>query len=161
MDATRLAEAPTLRFEIGPDGHLTAVRPEGSVAVRVRQCFPWSEPTRHLSVRDDDDNEVALISDPARLDQASRRAIERAAAEAGFVLEITAVLAIEEEVEIRDWQVETRQGTRAFQTRLDDWPFPLPHGGLLIRDVGSDLYLIPRPADLDRRSRALLWAFVD
>jgi hypothetical protein len=34
-------------------------------------------------------------------------------------------------------------------------------GGLLIRDVGGDLYRLPAPETLDARSRELLWAFVD
>ena len=127
----------------------------------VRRCFPWSEPGRYLSLRDGDEEEFALIRDPAELDAASREALETALALAGFVFEITRVLEIEEEVEIRRWRVETRQGARSFQTRLDDWPRTLPHGGLLIRDVTGDLYHLGRPAALDRHSRALLWAFVD
>jgi len=129
--------------------------------VWVRRCFPWSEPGHYLSLRDGDEEEFALVRDPAELDAASRAALETALALAGFVFEITRVLEIEEEVEIRRWRVETRQGARLFQTRLDDWPRTLPHGGLLIRDVTGDLYHLGRPADLDRTSRALLWAFVD
>jgi len=87
--------------------------------------------------------------------------LEEAMVAAGFVFEITRVMAIEEEVEVRHWRVETRQGTRSFQTRLDAWPRLLPHGGLLIRDVAGDLYHLPEPAALDHQSRALLWAFVD
>jgi len=64
-------------------------------------------------------------------------------------------------VEIRHWRVDSRQGARACQTRLDAWPRLLPHGGLLIRDVAGDLYQVADPAALDRQSRALLWAFVD
>jgi len=66
-----------------------------------------------------------------------------------------------EEVEIRQWTVETVHGTRSFQTHLDDWPRVLPGGGLLIRDVAGDLYRLPDPYELDRKSRELLWAFVD
>src|SRR5205809_76993 len=66
-----------------------------------------------------------------------------------------------EEVEIRRWRVETQQGPRTFQTRLDDWPRTLPHGGLLIRDLAGDLYHLVAPERLDRESRELLWAFVD
>src|SRR6266480_2862312 len=91
----------------------------------------------------------------------SRAALETALAVAGFVFEVTRVLEIEEEVEIRRWQVETRQGPRTFQTRLDDWPRTLPHGGLLIRDLAGDLYHLAAPEQLDRQSRELLWAFVD
>ena len=114
-----------------------------------------------LSLRDDDDTEFALVRDPGELDAASRLVLEEALVAAGFVFEVTRVTAIDEEVEIRHWQVETRQGPRTFQTRLDEWPRQLPQGGFLIRDVAGDLYHLPQPAGLDRGSRALLWAFVD
>jgi len=91
----------------------------------------------------------------------SVRALEMALAVAGFVFEVTRVLEIDEEVEIRHWRVETQQGPRTFQTRLDDWPRTLPHGGLLIRDLAGDLYHLDAPERLDRESRELLWAFVD
>ncbi len=96
-----------------------------------------------------------------RLRDGARRALEEALAEAGFVLEVTRVLDVEEEVEIRQWTVETKHGRRSFQTHLDDWPRVLPLGGLLIRDVAGDLYRLPPPQTLDARSRELLWAFVD
>jgi uncharacterized protein DUF1854 len=157
----RRALEGTLTLERRPDGLLWAVRGEEERAVRVRRCFPWSEPGRWLSLRDEDEEEVALVRDPGELDTASRGALEEALAVAGFVFNVTRVLAIEEEVEIRHWRVETRQGARSFQTRLEDWPRTLPEGGLLVRDVAGDLYHFTRPGGLDRKSRALLWAFVD
>ena len=150
----------SLRLRTAPDGRLIAYMPRGPVPVRVRQCFPWSEPHRLLSLRDAEEKEVAFVEEPESLGDESRAALERALAEAGFVLEVTRVVAIEEEVEIRQWDVETRHGARSFQTHLDDWPRSLPGGGLLIRDVGGDLYRLT-VGDLDRKSRDLLWAFVD
>ena len=150
-----------LTLERRTDGRLWAARGGRARPVGVRRCFPWSEPARFISLRDDDEEEFAVVSDPAELDARSRLALEEALVQAGFVFAITRVLAIDEEVEIRHWRVETRQGSRAFQTRLDDWPRALPLGGLLIRDVAGDLYLLADPARLDRHSRALLWAFVD
>jgi len=162
METTLLGRrGAMLSLEQRPDGRLWAIRGDEERAVWVRRCFPWSEPGRYLSLRDGDEEEFALVRDPAELDAASRAALETALALAGFVFDITRVLEIEEEVEIRRWRVETKQGARLFQTRLDDWPRPLPHGGLLIRDVTGDLYHLGRPADLDRESRDLLWAFVD
>jgi hypothetical protein len=114
-----------------------------------------------VSLRDDEDREFALVRDPAELDPASRRVLEDAMVAAGFVFAITRVRHIEEEVEIRHWVVETRQGPRSFQTRLDAWPRLLPDGGVLIRDVAGDLYHLADLAALDKQSRALLWAFVD
>jgi hypothetical protein len=131
------------------------------VSVRLRQCFPWSEPSRHLSLRDAEDTEIALVVDPADLPDASRKALETALASAGFVFRVTRVVSIDEEVEIRHWVVETAQGKRSFQTHLDDWPRTLPDGGILIRDVAGDLYRLGAANELDKKSRALLWAFVD
>jgi hypothetical protein len=148
-------------LSLGSDGRLRAETPAGAVAVTVRRCFPWSEPGRYVSLRDDDEEEIALVVRTADLAPESRSALEAALAEAGFVLEVVHVRSIDEEVEIRHWMVETRQGARAFQTRLDDWPRGLPGGGMLIRDVGGDLYHIPAPGALDRKSRDLLWAFID
>ena len=151
--------APVLRMT--PDGRLIVMIDGAPVPVRLRQCFPWSEPSQHLSLRNDEDREVAIIDDPADLEPESRRALEQALAEAGFVLEVTRVVDIAEEVEIRQWTVETQQGRRLFQTHLDDWPRVLPNGGLLIRDVAGDLYRLATPQEMDKHSRELLWAFVD
>jgi hypothetical protein len=160
-DATDTRKSPDLRLEWRADGSLWALRGDEERPVSVRRCFPWTEPTRHLSLRDADEEEFALVRDPAELDARSRAALEMALAVAGFVFEVIRVLEIEEEVEIRRWRVETRQGPRTFQTRLDDWPRSLPHGGLLIRDLAGDLYHLGKTDQLDKKSRELLWAFVD
>ena len=160
LEIERTEESELIRLRTSSDGRLLAITEGGPVAVRVRQCFPWSEPHRHLSLRDTEEKEIALVEDPASLGAVSREALERALAEAGFVLEVTRVVSIDEEVEIRQWMVETRHGPRSFQTHLDDWPRTLPGGGLLIRDVGGDLYRLT-VSELDRKSRDLLWAFVD
>ena len=152
-------EGPCLRR--GNDGRLFVIVDDKPVVVRLRQCFPWSEPNRHLSLRDAEDREILLVEDPESLPPASRLALERALADAGFVLDVTRVLDVEEEVEIRQWTVETKQGRRSFQTHLDDWPRVLPGGELLIRDVGGDLYRLSDPKAMDTKSRELLWAFVD
>jgi hypothetical protein len=160
--------AGALHLERRADGRLWAGRGADARPVVVRRCFPWSEPGSFISLRDEDHREVALVRNPAELGPASRTALETAMAEAGFVFEVTRVMEVEEEVEIRHWTVETRQGPRTFQTRLDDWPRALPRGGdgaaggggFLIRDVAGDLYRLPDPDRLDRKSRELLWAFV-
>ncbi len=151
----------SIELRTAGDGRLVAMIEGKPVSVRLRQCFPWSEPDQFLSLRDTEDQEVALVNDPASLGDESRRALEQALAEAGFVLEVTRVLAIDEEVEIRQWTVETEHGPRCFQTHLDDWPRALPMGGLLIRDVAGDLYRLAAPHEMDKRSKELLWAFVD
>src|SRR5262249_36430671 len=95
--------AGALSLEWRADGSLWAMKGEEERAVSVRRCFPWSEPGQHLSLRDADEEEFALVRNPAELDPRSRAALERALAVAGFVFEVTRVLEIEEEVEIRRW----------------------------------------------------------
>ncbi len=143
------------------DGQLWASKSGEERPVFVRRCFPWSEPTEFVSLRDGDENEFVLVRGTADLDEASREVLEQALAEAGFVLEVTRIDSVDEEIEIRNWKVETRQGARSFQTRLDDWPRQVSNGSTLIRDVAGDLYYVRNPARLDKKSRDLLWAFVD
>jgi hypothetical protein len=143
------------------DGRLWVANGGQAVPVKLVRCFPWSAPERYLSLRDDDDREVLFVDDPAELDPASREVLAEALHTAGFVHEVTAVEALVDDVEIRHWKVRTRQGARQFQTALEAWPREVPGGGLLVEDVAGDLYRIPPPAELDPRSRRLVWAFLD
>lgn len=154
-------EALELRLERGVDGQLWASTGVRAQPVVVRRCFPWTAPARFVSLRDADEEEVALVRDLGELDPESRRALEAALVEAGFVLEILGVDDVDDEIEIRTFRVRTRQGPRRFQTLRDEWPRPLPGGGILLRDVAGDLYLVPDPMSLDPASRAKLWALVD
>ena len=157
----RRRREPGVKLERRADGLLWAVGPEGAREVTVSRCFPWSEPGRFISLRSRDEEEVLLVRDVAELDEGSRVALERSLLEAGFVLEIERVLEIDEEIEIRSWRVITKNGPRRFQTPRDEWPRPLPGGGLLVRDVAGDLFHIREPGRLDPASRRKLWAFVD
>jgi hypothetical protein len=155
------SQSGRLTLERTPDGRLCADLGKERSIVHVHRCFPWSEPGQFISLRDDEGEEFALVADPAELSQSARTALDAALVEAGFIFEVKAVLEIEEEVELRNWLVDTDQGARRFQTRLDDWPRKLPEGGVLIRDVTGDFYRVVDPARLDRKSKTLLWAFVD
>lgn len=161
MDQLAFEQAIEPRIERRLDGQLWLAQDGKAHAVRIARCFPWSARDRFISLRDDERRERLLVEDPAALDRASREALEDALVEADFVLEVERVHAIDEEIEIRCFDVETRQGRRRFQTKRDDWPRVVPGGGVLIRDVAGDLFYVPRPAALDARSRALLDVFVD
>ena len=104
---------------------------------------------------------MALITDLDSLEDEARELVEETLAEAGFVLEITRVDAIDTEFEIRNWRVQTRQGPFTFQTKLDDWPRALGDGGVVLRDVAGNLLCISDPQALDKASLKRLWAFVD
>lgn len=143
------------------DGQFAAVWNERTVVVRVIRCFPWTDPQRFISLRDHDENEIALIADLNELDDASRETVEAALGEAAFVLEVTRIEFIEEEFEIRNWRVQTRQGPRTFQTHRDEWPRAVDGGGFLVHDVAGDLFRIPAPENLDDASRKRLRVYID
>lgn len=157
-DSVAHASAPQLL--IGLDSCLWLKRGEALVAVRAVRCFPWSQPERHISLRDDEGSEQHLVEDPAELDPSSRQALARALGPAGFVLEVEAVESIVEDYEVRVWRTRTRHGPRTFQTALDAWPWPAPAGGHLVQDIAGDLYRLPPLEQLDERSRQRLFAYV-
>jgi uncharacterized protein DUF1854 len=151
---------PALSLFIGADSCLRLERGESTILVRAVRCFPWSEPGRNISLRDDAGVEQHLVEDPAELDPGSRAALAHALGPAGFVLEIEAVESIVEDYEVRVWRTRTRHGARTFQTALDAWPWPAPAGGHFLQDIAGDLYRIPPLEQLDPSSRARLFAYV-
>lgn len=150
-----------LRLERGVDGKLWLHGQEGASPVDVVRCFPWTEPHRFLSLRDAEGRERAFVRDTGELDSASRAALDATLRRSSFVFQVLEILSVAEDFELRSWRVRTAQGERSFQTALDAWPRALPGGSLVLEDVHGDLYRVPAPAELDRNSRKLLWAFVD
>ena len=90
-DRQRKEPAPPFAIERLANGQLAVCRDGTATAVKVRLCFPWSSPGRYISLRDEKNNEVALINDLAELDGTARATIEQALAEAGFLFEILRV----------------------------------------------------------------------
>jgi hypothetical protein len=147
------------------DGRLALRRTQDGqpleVPVRVVCSFPWSRRQEFVSVRDDKGKEQALIERLADLPPAARALIEEELTDSGFVPRIRAVDAIEAQAELFHWKVQTDAGPRSFLTPRGDYLRTLPGGGVLIKDVGNDLYLIETPSSLDPKSRKLLWAYLD
>jgi hypothetical protein len=67
---------------------------------RVYSCFPWSAPDGCVSLRDNEDLEIAFLSTLEQVDDESAAAVRRTLRESGFMLEITKVHALDEEYEI-------------------------------------------------------------
>ena len=143
------------------DGRLYVRISGKDVAVHVKPCLPWSHPQGYISLRDDDDNEIALIEDLKMLDDNSRKHLEQALYDTVFVIQIKKVISCKEEFEVRTWDVITQHGPRKFQTKRDAWPRILPQGKLLIKDVAGDLYSIDDPYSMDAHSRKQLASFID
>ncbi len=151
----------SIQLRCDPHGRLYLRRDEAEILVSANPCFPWSYPNEFVSLRDADGDEQCLLESIESLPADSAAALRTTLKEASFVLRITRITSVEKQFELRHWQVETEQGARRFQTRLDDWPRTLPHGGSVLQDVGGDQYGIPPLDQLDAKSRALLWPYLD
>jgi len=164
-------DAPQPELRIGANGALelrkssvlSSPRSEISewVSVTPVRCFPWSDATQFVSLRDAGNLELALVERVQELPPTSRKALLDALRHAGFLLEVTSVVSVEEDFEIRAWKVITTCGARSFQTERDSWPHAAPGGGHMIADVAGDVFFIPPIGMLDARSRKLLWPYVD
>ena len=153
--------ATGVRLRRGEDGRLFIRKENGAwVPVLIRPCFPWTLADRFLSLRDEENNEHALVADPQELSAESREALLGALADTRFTFEIVGVDKVETDFELRVWRVRTVQGERTFCTKTDDWPDRYDDGRVVFRDLGGDLFVIPDLEKLDSRSRRILWSFV-
>jgi hypothetical protein len=150
--------APSLELDAAL--RLWLSRGDRRVHVKPVRCFPWSSPGELVSLRDERDHEELLVERLDDLDAASARALASALLGTGFVLEVRRVDSIEEDYEMRIGHTETRHGKRTFQTKLDEWPWPAPDGGHLVRDLAGDLFRLPPLETLDPETRRWLWAYV-
>jgi hypothetical protein len=142
-------------------GQLLLQSQDGSIPVAPVPCFPWSEPNNYISLRDESGAEVGFVHSATELDHSSRSALERTLRHTGFVFTVTSIEKVEDEFELRTWTVNTRQGRRSFQTKVDEWPRILGNGAVIIRDLCGDFYQIEDQAALDPASRKLIWAFTE
>ncbi len=131
------------------------------IPVQVVCCFPWSIPGEFISVRDDKGHEVAFIESLDQPADGTRALIREELVDRLFIPRITAIEAIEDDLELLHWKVVTDAGPRTFLTARGEAPRKLRNGMILIKDVGNDLYAIRAIADLDARSNRLLWAYLD
>ena len=149
-----------LKLTVDEAGLLSLHGENGPVQVKPVSCFPWSSPGEYVSLRDANDHEVAMIPESRSLDANSRTALETTLAQTSFVFEVSRIDSVEDELELRVWRIQTDQGARTFQTKLDEWPQPIKGGGaMIIRDLAGDLYRINDPLKLDPKSQKLFWAF--
>lgn len=149
---------PTLRRD--HHGRLQLITADGPVTVTARACCPWGEPRKHLSLRDAENVEHGFVADPGKLDPASREAVLQSLQAPAFTFEITRLVKIESDFQLREWTVETEQGKRRFLTKYDDWPLQKDDGTVVISDLAGDIYTVRGLDRLDPKSRQQLSAFV-
>ncbi len=112
--------------------------------VSLLRAFPLSEADRYVSVRNEKNEEIGLLADPARLDAASRAIMDEEMHRRYVVPVVRRLLWIRERFEIVECKVETDRGTCQFSARNLRESVLHPHPGrYILTDVDGNRYDIP------------------
>jgi hypothetical protein len=128
--------------------------------VSLKQCFPRTMPDKYLSVMDNEGKEIALIDNIDDLDEHNRKVVSLYLRFKNFNFTVTKIVNIEEEYGVRNWEVETEQGSRRFQTDLQEWPKVNYSNEMSVEDINGDKYLA-NMTKLDDKSLKILDVYLD
>lgn len=124
--------------------------------LRAYRGFPVTAVDDFISLKDADEEEVALVRRVSDLDRDSRRVLEAELERSYFTATITKVEAIDEEYHIPTWTVTTDRGPRRFELRSSRRDVRVLGWRVLIRDADGNRYEIPDLGQLDQASRAIV-----
>ena len=127
--------------------------------VSVYRAFPLSAPDRHLSIRNEKNEELGLLADPALLDSASRAIVEEELRRRYVLPVVRRVIQMRERFEILECRVETDRGNCRFSIRnlRENVLRPQPNRYILT-DVDGNRFDIPDLRQLSLASQAQLLA---
>ncbi len=126
------------------------------VNVKPVRNFPIQARDRFISLLDENNNEIAILSTIHGLDPQSFDALEEELSKRYFVPVIQAIHHIEGRFGITRWFVTTDKGERVFDVRERSDVRYYPGRRVVIRDADGNLYEIPDYDQLDPHSRSLL-----
>jgi len=143
------------------NGLLAVMDKNGEKEVFIKQSFPLSHPGEFLSLRDSEDNEILMVESlNSDVSPDVKALLLEELLKSQFVLNIKEIVNIQEDVELRRFHVLTEQGSRHFQTKLEDWPEILSGETILIEDLCGDLFHIDNWKKLDKESQKKLTPYV-
>jgi hypothetical protein len=155
-----------VRFERNEDTlSLTLDGKEQYRRVILRSCFPVSQETRYLSVRDasgEEQSEIGVIEDWTALDERDRRAVAEELGLHYFVPAIQRVLEVKDELGFLYWTVDTDKGRKEFVMRNNviRHAREVSPGRWLLIDVNQARYEILDIGAMDRTSQKLVQRYL-
>jgi len=129
--------------------------------VTLRPCFPSQDKLSCISVLDEEQNEVFFLDTIVELENEQQGMIisHLFVEERGH--EITRVLEVKEEIELRKFVVETKSGSTTFYTRSEDWPRLLKKNHFQFFDIHGDIFFIDEMSKLDKKSQKIISPFIN
>ena len=168
VDEVELVSAPfavpapsALRLQWSPDTDtLSADLSDGQrLVVAARRCFPLTDPARFIALVDPRGRELCCLDSASLLPADSRQALEQSLAANELLPRVEHIEAVLEAATQSTWSVVTDRGARDFIVEQEDHIRRLGDGRHLITDSHGMRYLIPKPDELDAKSRRILSAF--
>lgn len=121
--------------------------------ITARRAFPFSYPTKYISIKSGNDEEIGIIPDLTELSKEYRHWIEHELEMRYFTPIISAINTIRRRRGGIEWLVETNGGPkRIIAKTVQDAVAEIEQGRFLITDVDGNRYEIC-PEDLDEASR--------
>ena len=148
-------------FKFNNSGQLQLFHNDSWVNIRITRCFPWTRPKEFLSFHNDDGVEFLFVGDIGDLTARDSKMIEEYLDRIEFTIKVVGINSIEEDVELRRYDVRTASGDRVFYTNLEDWPERKGNGKFVIKDLYGDFFEIPELSRLDREERKILSYLVE
>jgi hypothetical protein len=155
-----------VRFERSGDTlSLTLDGKEHYRRVTLRSCFPVSEKTRYLSVRDaseEEQAEIGVVEDWMTLHERDRQAVAEELGLHYFVPAIQRVFEVRDELGFLYWTVDTDKGHKEFVMRNNviQHAREVSPGRWLLIDVNQARYEIPDIGAMDRASQKLIQRYL-
>jgi hypothetical protein len=133
--------------------------------VILRSCFPVSDQSSYLSVRDASEEghpEIGIVEDWTQLTSASREAVADELRLHYFVPEIRRIHEVKEELGFLYWTVQTDKGRQEFVMRnsIIRYTREVSPGHWLFIDINESRYEIPDVTALDARSQRLVQQYL-
>jgi len=152
----RPLETPS-EFSLSYDalGRVVLKRPgqDDTVDVRLRRSFPWTDPTRYVSVRSSEGKEILLIDDLAVLDTERKAFVDRELARVSFVPRIKSIISINTKFGLQMWHVQTDRGPIEFRVQEREDVRWLHDGRFRVKDADGNVYELAKLEDLDAASQ--------
>ncbi len=140
------------------------IRADGSVLepLEPRRLFPFTDPSKYVSLLDSEEKEVALIRDVNELDRDSAKVLEDCFREYYMIPRILRVTDCEDKFGMLKWSVETDRGSVTFRIRNRHSDIKKLYGTkrVIIRDSNDNRYEIRDYTTMDAHSLHLLFSYL-
>lgn len=117
IDAFRVHGREVKLVRNGDGGVTLTLRGQAMPLGGVAAAFPLTRPRKLISLRDEDGQEVAILEHAKQLDETSRAVLNEELDRAYFMPRVNDIRAIDEDMNVVEWDVDTDRGERVFQVR--------------------------------------------